>query len=543
MKKFRVLKKVLVVFGIVVIVGFIYLNRDLIKTTAISSNSGKSSESLLEENANNYTLVESKDGYKVPVPTGYTASSVESEMYVNGVDEVHTGTKTELEFTSSGEYPWTQNEDDGVWVSGNKGIVSTTSTLTSNEFTVGEQGGRLTVNWSVSCYSSSARAYLYAEIQNVETGEIIRSSNICGTAYGTSYSSLIYTTLDEDLEPGTYTVSINYYKSSSTSTSGLDSGYVKSANVVSYDDVGTDEVTVHKYGGFVIYEGEEAVTEENANEAQRTRNQWVWVPIDSDTVDRIYRESNSGIKTGKYYTFSVTGRTLSNSTYEPVILSNRDNEYYFTRYGLSGMTRESFYQELQIEFNNTIESIKKYGGFYIGRYETGNLTSSVPVVQKMNTSISNATWYSMYSKMGYLGANSYVKTNMIWGCLWDETLQWLVDSGSLKQDELVVSMSWGNYYDSSITYTPTSGGTATTTIGRGTRIPTGSSEDTKVNNIYDMAGNVYDGTLEGDGSNGRFLRGGGYNNHGANVPASFRSGYSPFSSDHGYGVRGYLYIQ
>lgn len=543
MKKFKVLKKVLLAFGIIVIAVFAYLNRDLIKNTAITVSSGKTPESLLEENANNYTLVESKDGYKVPVPTGYTASSIESEMYVNGIDETHTGTKTELEFTSSGEYPWTQNEDDGVWVSGNKGVVSTTSTLTSNEFTVGEKGGRLTVNWTVSCYSSSARAYLYAEIQNVNTGEIIRSSNICGTAYGTSYSSLIYTTLDEDLEAGTYTLSINYYKSSSTSTSGLDSGYVKSANVVSYDDVGTDEVTVHKYGGFVIYEGEEAVTEENANEAQTTRNQWVWVPIDSDTIDRIYRESSAGIKTGKYYTFSATGRTVSNSTREPVVLSSYDNERYFTRYGLSGMTKESFYQELQVEFENTIESIKKYGGFYIGRYETGNVTSNVPVVQKMNKNISRATWYSMYGKMGYLGANNYVKTNMIWGCLWDETLQWLVDSGSLKQDELVVSMSWGNYYDSSVTYKTTSGGTSTTSIGSSTKIPTGSSEDTNVNNIYDMAGNVYDWTLEANGSNGRYCRGGVFDYYGAGSPASNCYYYSPSDSFSYLGFRAYLYIQ
>ena len=540
--KLKVLKKILFAFLIIITVIFAYLNRDLIKTIVITSNSGKSSESLLEENANNYTLVESKDGYKVPVPTGYTASSVESEMYVNGVDEVHTGTKTELEFTSSGEYPWTQNEDDGVWVSGNKGIVSTTSTLTSNEFTVGEQGGRLTVNWSVSCDMSSQ--YLYAEIENVETGEVIRTSNISGTVYGTVYSRLIYTTLDKDLEAGTYTVLIKYYKSSGTSAPGLDSGYVKSASVISYDEVGEDTVTVHKYGGFVIYEGTEEVSEANLDTAKRTRNQWVWVPVDSDRVDRIYTESDTGVKTGKAYSYSVSGRTLSSSlSHEPELLPNYDNEYYFIENGFSGMTRESFYQELQLEFENTIESIKKYGGFYIGRYETGNITSDVPVVQKMNISLGNATWYSMYSKMSYLGANSYVKTNMIWGCLWDETLQWLVDSGSLKQDELIVSMSWGNYTNSSITYTTTSETMETTSIGSRTLIPAGSSEDTKVNNIYDMAGNIHEWTLDVY-QDGRSIRGGFCGSTGINLSASSGlANVNPSSSDSNRGSRSYLYIQ
>ena len=40
-------------------------------------------------NPNNYTMVKSKDGIDVPVPKGYTASSVESESYVyEGTEEV-----------------------------------------------------------------------------------------------------------------------------------------------------------------------------------------------------------------------------------------------------------------------------------------------------------------------------------------------------------------------------------------------------------------------------------------------------------------------
>lgn len=542
-------KKKTIIFTVVILIVIIgvllFSQREvLIKTIQTNFNNF---EELSVVDVNNWDLtkvdiVYDKTGIAVPVPKGYTASSVESEMYVNGVDEIRTGTETELEFSSTGDYAWTQNEDDGVWISGNKGVVSTTSTLTSNEFTIGEAGGRLTVNCAVSCYYPFA--YLYAIITNTETGEQIRTSNIPDKFSVEIYEKLIYTNLEEDLTAGRYTVEINYYKDSNTSSSGLDSGYVKNASVVSYDDVGSSEIKLHNYGGFVIYEGTDAVTDINVVTAQKTRNQWVWVPVDAETVSRVYRQNDStGVKTGKWYEYSVIGRTVYSIIREPTILEVGDREYDFLGNGLHGMTRDKFYQELQVEFEETIESIKKYGGFYIGRYETGNISSKVPVVQKMNTDIASQTWYAMYSKMQYVGANVNVKANMIWGCLWDETLQWFVDTGSLKQDELVLSTSWGNYLDSTLSYTTTSGTTATTKVGSGTKIPTGSSEYTKVNNIYDMAGNVHDWTLEDVSNCYRCLRGGDYYGTSSVRPASFRYYNVPSYSYRAYGFRAYLYIK
>ena len=484
-------------------------------------------------------IVYDKTGIPVPVPKGYTASSVESEMYVNGLNTTKTGTKTELELTSAGDYPWTQN-DDGVWVSGNKGVVSTTSTLTSNEFTVGENGGHLTINWTVS--SHYQYAYLYAVVTNVNTGEQIRSSNIENTKYGTVYANLIYTTFDQELSAGTYKLEINYYKNNQTSSSGLDSGYVKSANIINYDQTGTDQVTNHQYGGFVIYKGTDTVDESNIETAKKTRNQWVWVPVTD--ASEIYETDTNGKEKSKLYNFTVTSRSkTTNSSYEPGVLSYYDNEKYFARYKLQGMTKQKFLQEMQSQFEETMDSILKYGGFWIGRYETGNISQTTPVVQKMNTDISNQTWYTMYSKLQRIDTSENVKTSMIYGSLWDETLQWLVDTGRLKQDELVVSNSWGNYYDTTFEYTATNGNTSTKTLAVSTKIPSGSAEYTNANNIYDMAGNVYDWTLEGNGSNYRRSRGGSYGSSASVSPASSRDYNYPYGSDTSCGFRAYLYIK
>ena len=171
--------------------------------------------------------------------------------------------------------------------------------------------------------------------------------------------------------------------------------------------------------GFVIYEGTGEVTNDNAWDESCTRNQWVWVPVPD--VSRIYETDSSGKKKSKLYSFSDTGRTsYSNSNYEPGVLSNYDNKKYFARYGLQGMTKERFLNEMQDEFNETIKSIQKYGGFWIGRYETGNLNAEIPVVQRMNTSINNQDWYTAYMLIQLMNANEKVKTSMIFGCLWDE---------------------------------------------------------------------------------------------------------------------------
>ena len=295
--------------------------------------------------------------------------------------------------------------------------------------------------------------------------------------------------------------------------------------------------------GFVIYEGDGEVTNENAWNESCTRNQFVWVPVPD--VSRIYEIDANGKKKSKLYTYSATGRTsYTNSNYEPGILTSYDNEKYFARYKMQRMTRDKLLNELQEELDATIESIEKYGGFWIGRYETGALSAKEPVVQRMNTDISAQTWYTEYMRMQFIGVNTNVKTNMIFGCLWDETLQWLVDTENKTYAEIADSTSWGNYNPTTFEYTTTSGGTATKAASSSTRVPAGSTEYTKSNNIYDMAGNVFDWTLDGNGSNSRGLRGGPYVNAAASyMTASCRSSYYPYSSFNYCGFRAYLYIK
>ena len=267
--------------------------------------------------------------------------------------------------------------------------------------------------------------------------------------------------------------------------------------------------------GFVIYEETEPVNDSNVATAKTSRNQFVWIPVDD--ISQIANQT-SGVDAngrqnyqGKLYSFSTSGATEKSSygqgttsSREPDIVTDYDgrdatddSSYFISAIG--NISGTEFKTQLQEEFNEMIESVETYGGFYIGRYETGNLasnTSTEPVVQKENNSISNVNWYYMYQNSKKVGANNNVASTMIWGCMWDRALIWLTETGEKTYSDLMNSSSWGNYRDST--------GAATTDSGN--RQPTGTNEAWKANNIYDLAGNVYDWTLEANGADCRVSR-------------------------------------
>ena len=137
---------------------------------------------------------------------------------------------------------------------------------------------------------------------------------------------------------------------------------------------------------------------------------------------------------------------------------------------------------------------------------------------------------------------------MIWGIQWDETLKWLIDTGEKTYAEIASdSTSWGNYYNNSFTYyTNTSKSTATKASNSSTIIPSGAYEGANANNVYDLAGNAYDWTLESNGSGtgyGRSYRGGYYVYYGSSYPAADRSYNFPVYGNKGFGLRAALYIK
>ena len=113
---------------------------------------------------------------------------------------------------------------------------------------------------------------------------------------------------------------------------------------------------------------------------------------------------------------------------------------------------------------------------------------------------------------------------MIWGCQWDAVMRWMYNSGDAEKKKYTYdSTGKGNY--------------------SGSKKATGSDSAYAVNNIYDMAGNVLDWTIEALITGNRVYRGGdcfGDNNF---YPASVRNYYRvPAVSDDDVGSRLALYM-
>ena len=291
--------------------------------------------------------------------------------------------------------------------------------------------------------------------------------------------------------------------------------------------------------GFVIKEGNDGSKTEGINE-------FVWVPVSN--ISDIYDEANNA---GQLWDFS--GTTSSKKTYpttknsgkrEPDVVTSASEGSDSTRgtrkdaestnlqqAGMSSTaTASTFKTQLQNEFNEMIKSVKTYGGFYIGRYETGNLSQTKAVVQKNNTDIGGQTWYTMYKICKTIKANDNVATSMLWGCQWDATLRWMQTSTKPEVASFPTnSTGKGNY-------SGTQGST-------NKPIPTGSNSSYAVNNIYDMAGNVLDWTLEAYFTAFRVMRGGHYNDTGLPYPASYRYCIDPETSPSDYGCRSTLYVK
>ena len=283
-------------------------------------------------------------------------------------------------------------------------------------------------------------------------------------------------------------------------------------------------------------------------------NEWVWVPVDSATLATMYEESSdektlcgttgeTAVKT-KLYSKTITIGTDSNkktisrttpgtsSSYrEPDLVAGSNgaffdakDTYYKTILGDTG-TKEQLAQLFVDEYKAMIESVSKYGGFYIGRYEL-----SEEGVQKDKATLTNTSWYNLYKKCTELNASDKVKTQMIWGCQWDVTMNWLISSGAKTSNEVNTdSSSWGNYKETSVK--ADDGKTELKASGTMEKLNTGKTTFTMANNIYDLAGNCFEWTQEASFTYGRAFRGGVYYDDGSYYPASNRNNGNSDDSD------------
>lgn len=151
----------------------------------------------------------------------------------------------------------------------------------------------------------------------------------------------------------------------------------------------------------------------------------------------------------------------------------------------------SFKATMQRDFNSMIESVGKYGGFYIARYEM-SLTNKAEFIKGAPSTTDATTtadgksymWYGLYARAKEYSTSS-TQGSMVWGCQYDAMLKW---------------MQTNNVNVTSPTPVPRA--------DRNQNRTTGTKEEDKILNIYDIIGNSYEWTLEACSTDTRAYRGG-----------------------------------
>ena len=296
----------------------------------------------------------------------------------------------------------------------------------------------------------------------------------------------------------------------------------------------------------------------------KNQNEWVWVPVDDATLASMYQTAEgtalagtTGVTTNKYSKGDIIrgvsrGTPNSGSFREPDILTDKDTDDTAIQAGFTATEDKTalkvMAESLVQDYSDMIESITKYKGFYIGRYELSTKTNDegekVGIEQKDKESQTETSWYELYKYSKNIAGSENMQTRMIWGCQWDVTCKWLINSGAKTEEEVLTnSSSWGNYsdYNTANNYTE---GNEKYEAKAGEKQNTGFSENWKANNIYDLAGNCREWTQEANSAVIRAHTGGSYNFNGSRNPVSGHGGNNPNGSNNdSIASRASLYIK
>ena len=274
-----------------------------------------------------------------------------------------------------------------------------------------------------------------------------------------------------------------------------------------------------------------------------TGNQYVWVEVPKTA--EVYPTAGLEITEFTESEYTAIETDLHTYTNDYNRYSHGTDTYYSD--AATGLTSEQ-YTELK---QKMLKSVYQNGGFYIGKYETGiedapktsGSSSTAPTetpVIKQNAYPYNYITCSQAQTLASNMEHGDRTTSLMFGVQWDLTLKYLEKKGVSQADLKRDSINWGNYMDNKWTitnanlkYSSNYGNSweKASSMGKALSssilLSTGASESFSKMGIYDLAGNVYEWTLEYTSTTyvPCATRGGCYDNSGSNDPAGSRNDF------------------
>ena len=310
-------------------------------------------------------------------------------------------------------------------------------------------------------------------------------------------------------------------------------------------------------------------------------NEYVWVVVPRTTA--VYKTTGLG-KT----TFTDADYTSIENDLKEYTKTYRGSTSFITDTWYADDKNEGWLSETEYKTlkNSMLKSVYENGGFYVGRYEAGIGTNRTSIEAQVNGKYPVPTTAPVTKADAYpytyvtrtqaqnlaSNVNSGTKTSsLMFGVQWDLVLAFMHNKGNIADSTLTSnSTTIGNYINSTfdlnrgkyaqygqlgnewknfdsalgsiVVSNETTGKmkkTEQSSDSNSILITTGGTEQSKVMNIYDIAGNVWEWTLEKTSItiNPCAYRGGSYSYAGSNGPAAYRNYTSTDGSYDSVGFR------
>ncbi len=289
-----------------------------------------------------------------------------------------------------------------------------------------------------------------------------------------------------------------------------------------------DNKTVKIPAGFKVADDSGTTIDEGIVIEDGERNQFVWVPVSKENfATEFVRRDNGSLQSWGSY----CGEANAKGENEKVTETETTKKEAIKMYA----------------------SVERNEGFYIARYEAGKEGENV--VSKKGADVYNyipwsangdniqettgTTGGAVELSRNFANVKNYktVTSTLIYGVQWDAVMKWMenvsnpnVEGKTYIQDSTGMGWYSDNYNSGNSDYKT------------GIDIGEENKGSNQVKKIYDLAGNVYEWTMESFNTGIRVTRGGFYNNTGSNYPASYRSAYYPSCSFFYIGFRPTLFL-
>ena len=293
-----------------------------------------------------------------------------------------------------------------------------------------------------------------------------------------------------------------------------------------FKDVNGEQVPIPE--GYIVSENsDENIVNKGLVVSDSRGNEYVWISctVDSSSNKLQYKRTEWGVE--------KDGTDNSRAIKDELTLKDIDVTYSKT--DTDNGINEEISKEIVAQINAEKESIKKYGGYYIGRYEVGK-DNKTAVIKAEQEPYVNIKWSKAYELAKGIGGGEGATTYLCSSYSWDTAINFIQNTTGKNYATSIIGFN-GNWKSQEV---KDSSGKVIKPVNTAQRLNTGLT--TALCNIYDMGGNVGEFTTElNPGTSETVVLRGGHDN--IVTPAGNRWDNSSGTADSYCGFRATLFLK